>query len=77
MKYLHEYQQAHHVNSVPNYQSLKEAKVRLTAQQQDLYDRRRRLKDTIKTMEDGYKLLTQQERTIQRSLNRNKYYELE
>ena len=77
VKYLHEYQQAHHVNSVPNYQSLKEAKVRLTAQQQELYDRRRALKSTIKTMEDGYKLLTQQEHTIQRNLNRSQYYELE
>ena len=77
VKYLHEYQRAHNVNSVPNYQSLKEAKVRLTAQQQDLYERRRALKSTIKTMEDGYKLLTQQERTIQRSLNRNQFYEIE
>ena len=77
VKYLHEYQRVHNVNSVPNYQSLKEAKVRLTAQQQDLYDRRRRLKDSIKTMEDGYKLLTQQERTIQRNLNRNQFYEIE
>ena len=77
VKYLREYQETHHVNSVPNYQSLKEAKVRLTAQQQDLYDRRRRLKDTIKTMEDGYKLLTQQEHTIHRTLNRNKFYEIE
>ena len=77
VKYLHEYQRAHNVNSVPNYQSLKETKVRLTAQQQDLYDRRRRLKDTIKTMEDGYKLLTQQEHTIHRTLNRNKFYEIE
>ncbi len=77
VKYLREYQEAHHVNCVPNYQSLKEAKVRLTAQQQDLYDRRRALKSTIKTMEDGYKLLTQQEHTIQRNLNRNQYYELE
>ena len=76
VKYLREYQQAHHVNCVPNYQSLKEAKVRLTAQQQDLYDRRR-LKDTIKTMEDGYKLLTQQEHTVHRTLNRNQHYELE
>ena len=77
MKYLHKYQREHHVNSVPNYQSLKEAKVRLTAQQQELYERRRHLKDTIKTMEDGYKLLTQQEHTIQRNLNRSHYYELE
>ena len=77
VKYLHEYQREHHVNSVPNYQSLKEAKVRLTAQQQELYDRRRRLKHTIKTMEDEYKLLTQQEQTIHRNLNRNQYYELE
>lgn len=77
VKYLREYQEAHHVNCVPNYQSLKEAKVRLTAQQQELYERRRRLKDTIKTMEDGYKLLTQQEHTIQRNLNRSQYYELE
>ena len=77
VKYLHEYQRAHNVNSVPNYQSLKEAKVRLTAQQQELYDRRRALKSTIKTMEDGYKLLTQQEHTIQRSLNRNQFYEIE
>ena len=77
VKYLHEYQQARHVNSVPNYQSLKEAKVRLIAQQQELYDRRRALKSTIKTMEDGYKLLTQQEHTVHRNLNRNQYYELE
>ena len=77
VKYLHEYQKEHHVNSVPNYQSLKEAKVRLTAQQQELYDRRRRLKATIKTMEDGYKLLTQQEHTIHRTLNRNQFYEIE
>ena len=77
VKYLHEYQKAHNVNSVPNYQSLKEAKVRLTTQQQDLYDCRRALKSTIKTMEDGYKLLTQQEHTIQRTLNRNKFYEIE
>ena len=77
VKYLHEYQKEHHVNCVPNYKSLKEAKVRLTAQQQELYERRRALKSTIKTMEDGYKLLTQQERTIQRSLNRNQFYEIE
>ena len=77
VKYLHVYQQARHVNSVPNYQSLKEAKVRLIAQQQELYDRRRALKSTIKTMEDGYKLLTQQEHTVHRNLNRNQYYELE
>ena len=77
VKYLREYQQAHNVNSVPNYQSLKEAKVRLTTQQQDLYERRRALKSIIKTMEDGYKLLTQQEHTIQRNLNRSHYYELE
>ena len=77
VKYLREYQEAHHVNSVPNYQSLKEAKVRLTAQQQDLYDRRRRLKDTIKTMQDGYRLLTEREPAIRHSLNRNQYYELE
>jgi len=77
VKYLREYQQAHHVNSVPNYQSLKEAKVRLTAQQQELYERRRALKSTIKTMEDGYKLLTQQEHTIQPNLNRNRFYEIE
>jgi hypothetical protein len=56
---------------------LKEAKVRLTAQQQDLYEHRRVLKSTIKTMEDGYKLLTQQEHIIQRNLNRNKFYEIE
>ena len=77
VKYLHEYQREHNVNSVPNYQSLKEAKVRLTAQQQDLYERRRALKSTIKTMEDGYKLLTQQEHTIHRTLNRNQFYEIE
>ena len=77
VKYLREYQQAHNVNSVSNYQSLKEAKVRLTAQQQELYERRRALKSTIKTMEDGYKLLTQQEHTIQRNLNRSQYYERE
>ena len=77
VKYLREYQQAHNVNSVSNYQSLKEAKVRLTAQQQELYERRRALKSTIKTMEDGYKLLTQQEHTIQPNLNRNRFYEIE
>ena len=77
VKYLHDYQREHHVNSVPNYQSLKEAKVRLTAQQQELYDRRRALKSTIKTMEDSYKLLTQQEHTIHRTLNRNQFYEIE
>ena len=77
VKYLREYQEAHHVNCVPNYQSLKEAKVRLTTQQQDLYERRRALKSTIKTMEDGYKLLTQQEHTIHRTLNRNQFYEIE
>ena len=76
VKYLREYQQAHHVNSVPNYQSLKEAKVRLTAQQQELYERRRRLKDTIKTMEDGYKLLEQLEpKRSQPNLHR--YHQLE
>ena len=77
VKYLHEYQREHNVNSVPNYQSLKEAKVRLTAQQQDLYDRRQRLKDTIKTMQDGYRLLAEREPAIRHSLNRNQYYELE
>ena len=77
VKYLREYQQAHHVNCVPTYQSLKEAKVRLTAQQQDLYDHRRRLKDTIKTMQDGYQLLAEREPAIRHSLNRNQYYELE
>ena len=77
MKYLREYQQAHNVNSVPNYQSLKEAKVRLTAQQQSLYDRRQKLTQSIKNMEDGYKLLTQQEHAIHCNLNRNQFYELE
>ena len=77
VKYLREYQQAHNVNSVPNYQSLKEAKVRLTAQQQSLYDRRQKLTQSIKNMEDGYKLLTQQEHAIHCNLNRNQFYELE
>ena len=49
----------------------------LTAQQQDLYERRRRLKDTIKTMQDGYRLLAEREPAIRHSLNRNQYYELE
>ena len=65
------------MSTLSRNQSLKEAKVRLTTQQQELYDRRRALKSTIKTMEDGYKLLTQQEHTIQRNLNRSQYYELE
>ena len=77
VRYLHDYQREHNVNSVPNYQSLKEAKIRLTAQQQELYDRRRRLKDTIKTMQDGYRLLAEREPSIRHSLNRNQYYELE
>ena len=35
------------------------------------------MKSTIKTMEEGYKLLTQQEHTIHRNLNRNQFYEIE
>ena len=69
-KYLRDYQEEHHVNSVPNMKSLQVEKQQLTAQQQNLYERRRKLKQSIKAMKDGYKLLNQLEPEQQHTRSR-------
>ena len=69
-KYLRDYQEEHHVNSVPNMKSLQVEKQHLTAQQQSLYERRRKLKQSVKSMEDGYRLLEQLEPKQQHTRHR-------
>ena len=73
---LLEFQKRTSTNSVPNMKDLQIWKKDFTAQQQELYDRRRRTKDTIQAMEDGYRLLKQLQ-PRQKSLNRQQYYQLE
>ena len=76
VKKLQEYQKRTTAKSIPNMKTLQLWKTDFTAQQQDLYDRRRRTKDTIQAMEDGYRLLEQlQPRKKQRS--RQQYHQLE
>ena len=58
-KFLREYQADHKIKSFPAMQTLRSEKAELTAQQQQLYDRRRQMKQSIKAMEDGYRLLNQ------------------
>ena len=60
-KFLREYQSDHKIKSFPAMQTLRSEKAQLTAEQQQLYDRRRQMKQSIKAMEDGYKLLNQLE----------------
>ena len=60
-KFLREYQADHKIKSFPSMQTLRSEKAKLTAEQQQLYDRRRQMKQSIKAMEDGYKLLNQLE----------------
>ena len=60
-KFLREYQTDHKIKSYPAMQTLRSEKAGLTAQQQRLYDRRRKMKQSIKAMEDGYRLLEQVE----------------
>lgn len=75
-KFLRDYQEEHHLNSVPNMRSLQDVKVRLSTQQQSLYDHRRKLKQSVKVMEDGYRLLEQLE-PAHRNPNLHKYIERE
>ncbi|MBQ8935980.1 MAG: hypothetical protein IJ049_06280, partial [Oscillospiraceae bacterium] len=56
-KFLREYQNDHKIKSFPAMQTLRGEKAELTAEQQQLYDRRRELRQSIKAMEDCYKLL--------------------
>ena len=58
-KFLREYQNDHKIKSFPAMQTLRTEKAELTAQQQQLYDRRRQMRQSIKAMEDGYRLLNQ------------------
>ena len=71
VKKLQEYQKHTSTNSVPNMKDLQICKADFTAQQQELYDRRRRTKQTIQTMEDGYRLLQQLTRQRDNSRHRN------
>ena len=56
-KFLREYQADHKIKSFPAMQTLRSEKTKLTAEQQQLYDRRKELKQSMKSMEDGYRLL--------------------
>ena len=60
-KFLQEYQTDHKIKLFPSMQTLRSEKAELTAKQQQLYDRRRRMKQSIKAMEDGFRLLNQLE----------------
>ena len=73
-KFLREYQEGHKIKSFPAMQMLRTEKAELTAQQQQLYDRRKELKQSIKVMEDGYRLLEQAE-LMQRNPTLNRYVE--
>ena len=56
-KFLREYLEGHKIKSFPAMQTLRTEKAELIAEQQRLYDRRKELKQSIKAMEDGYRLL--------------------
>ena len=58
-KFLREYQEGHKIKSFPAMQTLRSEKAELVAEQQRLYERRRQMKQSIKVMEDGYRLLNQ------------------
>ena len=58
-KFLREYQEGHKIKSFPAMQTLRSEKAELIAEQQRLYERRRQMKQSIKVMEDGYRLLNQ------------------
>ena len=73
-KFLREYQSDHKIKSFPAMQTLRSEKVELTAEQQQLYDRRKRLKQSIKAMEDGYRLLNQIEPERGHTQSRNEPY---
>ena len=60
-KFLREYQTAHKIKSFPSMQTLRSEKSELTVKQQQLYERRRQMRQSIKSMEDGYRLLGQLE----------------
>ena len=77
VKKLHEYQERHNRTTVPNMKDLQYWKSRLVPQQQELYERRRRAKHEIKTMEDGYDLLKQLEHQVHRQPNLHRYNQLE
>lgn len=77
VKKLHEYQERHNCTTVPNMKDLQYWKSQLVPQQQELYERRRRAKQEIKTMEDGYNLLKQLEHQVQRQPNLHKFVERE
>ena len=69
-KFLREYQSDHKIKSFPAMQTLRSEKAQLTAEQQQLYDRRRQMKQSIKAMEDGYRLLEQLEPEQQHTRSR-------
>ena len=73
-KFLREYQADHKIKSFPAMQTLRTEKAELTAEQQQLYDRRRQMKQSIKAMEEGYRLLEQAE-SIHRNPNLSRYVE--
>lgn len=77
VKKLHEYQERHNRTTVPSMKDLQYWKSQLVPQQQELYERRRKAKQEIKTMEDGYNLLKQLEHQVQRHPNLHKYVERE
>ena len=70
-KFLREYQADHKIKSFPAMQTLRSEKVELTAEQQQLYERRRQMRQSIKAMEDGYRLLDQLEPDRGQSQSRN------
>ena len=60
-KFLREYQSDHKIKSFPAMQTLRAEKAELTVEQQQLYDRRRQMRQSVKAMEDGFRLLNQLE----------------
>ena len=73
-KFLREYQTAHKIKSFPSMQTLRSEKSELTVKQQQLYERRRQMRQSIKSMEEGYRLLEQAE-SIHRNPNLSRYVE--
>ena len=73
-KFLREYQPDHKIKSFPAMQTLRTEKAELTAEQQQLYDRRRQMRQSVKAMEEGYRLLEQAE-SIHRNPNLSRYVE--
>lgn len=73
-KFLREYQADHKIKSFPAMQTLRTEKAELTAEQQQLYDRRRQMRQSVKAMEEGYRLLEQAE-SIHRNPNLSRYVE--